>query len=376
MCKSVKQLPSRPGPEYKLGILLPCEGIRGKLVWIKCTLERDPDDQVSFENPETDVLLGGDGSFPDSRRISRNVGRNIDLDHTLTLYFRDRFLFDGSLPNQTIRAISGGGIVHDFGGPHVIMRQPHSRLPWVSSLDYLTYEDITLADYRIAADYFRLYGNLEEGIHELDNNETPPSDHLCGVIVTCEEDRKLFGKPEFIPVSIEPHALVLTVLDVSYPSIPRLIGIPLRTLMLDRQGLNDPTKKKGSRHDAQTPSTNPTAVHLHKLTDIHDDWFGFADKKWMFDVPNVLVLPREKNSVITPQLIEVICRYSYDLTRLLEDANGAGLVQRTRKEVVNMITAEHFKEYFEKYERAKARREADERVGEDHDQERVEQEVP
>ena len=70
-------------------------------------------------------------------------------DHALLLMYRDSFMFDGSLPNRSIDAVTQGKMKRPWRGPVLLVAE--------ASLDSdgpLTVEDVTMNDFRDAIDFF------------------------------------------------------------------------------------------------------------------------------------------------------------------------------------------------------------------------------
>ena len=83
------------------------------------------------------------------------------------------------------------------------------------------------------------------------------------------------------------------------------------------------------------------------------DW-GWAPSYWQNDVGDV-VLVRLDGQDLTVSDAELLCRFcEWKLQPLFEDGLGAGLVQRSRREVVDFITAENMASFRNEMERRKA----------------------
>jgi MYND finger len=139
-------LPPRPAPSYKLAFLFPVESSTPELVHVECRQKRSDESGLIFEMPEVSSLLGNDMPYAGTRIVTTH--RDVLMDHTICIQFRDLFLEDGSKPNRSILACTRGAVAHTWNGPVVVMRQP------TTDLDTRNFEDVTLGDLRSTVDHF------------------------------------------------------------------------------------------------------------------------------------------------------------------------------------------------------------------------------
>jgi len=132
------------------------------MIWVPCERIHDPDDGMTYDRGDLGPLLGLDNPPKGTRHVEHNpirarqLGSGIALwarkkaGYAIALQHRDMFLTDGSPLNRSILASVGtsGTVPYEWCGPVIAMRMIWSEL----------YEDITLADFRHALDYFISYG--------------------------------------------------------------------------------------------------------------------------------------------------------------------------------------------------------------------------
>ena len=90
---------------------------------VDVTIERTSnDDGKSFYwSANEKEFLGEYGCRPSS--IERNPFKPYRmLSNYLTITYRDCFLFDGSMSNKCIQAITGGQAAHDWRGPILVLK--------------------------------------------------------------------------------------------------------------------------------------------------------------------------------------------------------------------------------------------------------------
>lgn len=119
LCKAKNDLPAGPNPSYKLGILFPDLSTRKhhnlsgsnvnavKLTWLHTEAKKFD------ESPNPSKLLG-ESAFKKCLAIWKNVLRDYDLEHTVTVWYRDTFLVDGSSTNATVVVSTRGRVVFEW----------------------------------------------------------------------------------------------------------------------------------------------------------------------------------------------------------------------------------------------------------------------
>lgn len=93
------------------------------------------------------------------------------------------------------------------------------------------------------------------------------------------------------------------------------------------------------------PTSNGTANKLFQEPDVKKPDWGWAPLHWQSDIGDVLLV-NANGGDLSVEDAELLCRFCQrKLQPLFEDALGAGLVRRTKKEVVDFITAENMQAY-------------------------------
>ncbi|OJI95983.1 hypothetical protein ASPVEDRAFT_35294 [Aspergillus versicolor CBS 583.65] len=139
LCKQLITLRPSPTPEHKRAIFFPENEINPRIIWVKCTA--DSMDDVYYEWVDVSPYLGN--QKPGKFYAPRN-------NYHVSLIARDNLLSDGSSNNKSIIATAGPSMACplSFRGPMVAIRE----------VDYDTYCDISLADFRCRSEYLRCYG--------------------------------------------------------------------------------------------------------------------------------------------------------------------------------------------------------------------------
>ena len=307
---------------------------------------KDPDDGVEYDSAQLHPLFGPDRPFLATSHVDHNpirgrqLGSGIALwaprkaGYTVALRFRETFLIDGSPPNRSIPASAGifGAVPHQWCGSVVAMRTTWAELD----------EDITLADFRHALDYFLSYGTTET-TQSGDDSQGRPSTTIRGVMISCYGERKLHGSERYVSVQVPTHHPTRTVgKDGSISPISRRLGMPLRLWKYpDIERWIDPP---GWNRTIGAES-NQDAAFLMMETDPTSSGWGFAPIYWNNSLGNVLVI-REDEKDLSVDDLGAICRFVRKrLLRMFEDAAGFGTVQRTKKEVLEYITAGNLKKF-------------------------------
>ena len=294
-----------------------------------------------------DPLLGRDQPLTDRRYIGHSARRNFVLDHTVTVIARDAFLLDGSKDNRSIRC-AGGAVSGVWNVPVIVMRQPGVLPQFLSSSDLRFYEDATLVDLCIAIDYFRAYS--DETVEDLETYQGSLDDVVRGVKITCLGDQKHFGMDQYVAVAVPKFHLVFN--DAWRPTVPQLVGFPIQK----RKYPADQAWKDELGGDAYT---NEVATILHRDANPASGLWGLVPLiLWGDHVGSVIVVRSVEEHDASPRQVEALCQFCVKMGPFFEDSIGAGLVQRTKEEVLGMLTPKHFRYFFEKFRAARAKDDA------------------
>ncbi|KAH7914083.1 hypothetical protein BJ138DRAFT_1144596 [Hygrophoropsis aurantiaca] len=104
-------------------ILFPANETQPRLVSVKCTVEReiDDDDDTVIYHADFEPFLGKTSI---GRQLITNIGYDgVELEHPISCYIRDNFLNDGSPLNQSIVKLMNGRAPHKWSGNVLAMKQ-------------------------------------------------------------------------------------------------------------------------------------------------------------------------------------------------------------------------------------------------------------
>jgi hypothetical protein len=88
----------------------------------------------------------------------------------------------------------------------------------------------------------------------------------------------------------------------------------------------------------------------HTETDPNESWWALSPLLLQDNVGSVLVV-REDRILITPRQVEMICAFAEAMQPVFEDSTGAGRIDRSKDEVLRLLTSEHFVEFFALFRR-------------------------
>ena len=336
LCSQYSTHTDRPNPSYKRAILFPPDEVKPKLIWVECKTEED--DEVpgfTYELCQIREHLGGNlgkyGAFPEYRPIQRNALLDRNLTNTLNVICRSTFLSDGSSVNKSVVKATQGAPGHEWRGPILAMKKRGL------GTDPGFFLDINMQDYRDVVDYFISYRSLEleDDVRGRDRNHDQEVKKVRGVKIHCEGDQREYGFAKFAAVDVPVGHPVFSKAIVP---ISRLISMPLHTWQYPPDQV---WRNKPNAH------TNVPATVLHHNTDEDSgDWWGRVPTKWQDDVGSVLVVRRDGRD-LSVQRMEALCYFcQFKVQPLLENAQGSGLVQMSRAEVMGYLTRKGFAEYF------------------------------
>lgn len=156
------------------------------------------------------------------------------------------------------------------------------------------------------------------------------------------------SKRKNLPVAV-PRDHVVFLATRGPVEITRLMDCPLlvRKYPADRMWKDD--------HDGYWYD-NQSVTFLHMNADPESQQWGWAPREW--DGPGSVFVVRQDGKDIWPKQVEALCEFIQDrLQSLFEDSIGAGLVSRTKQEVIDYMTKKkNFETFFENYKREQVRR--------------------
>jgi len=174
LCKVFSEVPTRPTPSHKLGILFPVDSKSPKLVWVpfeREVVEVRTGNKSTFVLPDVDGLVGyNPGSTVHAEQWivePERIKRARFIDYSIAVYLRTEFMRDGSKQNKSLKAVTKGTLKHLWRGPLLVVSMQGTPFIHKIALEFgdesvlveerrafPTSRDITLRDFRIACDYF------------------------------------------------------------------------------------------------------------------------------------------------------------------------------------------------------------------------------
>ena len=142
--------PSKVHKKSVYGLFLPEDIAAPRIVEIPLVREIDSDDGQTHFRAVTDSFV------TDISIIYAQVNPlrpNRIFADTFIIEFRDNFLFDGSIPNKTIKKITNNQNGHDWRGPVLVTKAEGKDQTYASA-----YLDVELSDFNNIIDYFTSYG--------------------------------------------------------------------------------------------------------------------------------------------------------------------------------------------------------------------------
>ena len=95
------------------------------------------------------------------------------------------------------------------------------------------------------------------------------------------------------------------------------------------------------------PDNNSTACKLFRNPNIDSPWWGLAPLHWGCGIGDILLIRADDNNLSVDDA-ELLCWFcKWKLQPIFKDVLGAGLVQRSKQEVVNFIIRENMEKFRE-----------------------------
>ena len=104
--------------------------------------------------------------------------------------------------------------------------------------------------------------------------------------------------------------------------------------------------------------TNVVATFLHLDAAPSSPSWGWAPMMWQDSVGSVIVVRTGGEVDVSPRQVEALCQFCLRMLPFFEDSSGAGLVERTKEEVLGMLTLKNFMAFFDKFRAEKAKEDA------------------
>lgn len=282
-----------------------------KLVWAPFR------DYMGARYPEFDSFLGPNHGVFYTIIIRENKRRGMELDHHLTLYYRDYDEINSKSIHRTVEACHGLTVPYSFPGDYVVMCGRHS-----DPVEF--FGDITLADFRHVQDYFSTY-------YDKTIRETPSGGSVLAVQINCALEQRLYARDTFASVAVDRDFMVTA---SALSPISKALGNSIRVCKLDSNEL----KREGERMDLSVEDDfrNPYAdILLTDMDPISENW-GKCIERSQFD-GNVILLSQDRAD-LTVELVQTMAGYCLEILKPLFEKSMRGEI--SRQEVLSEISPE------------------------------------
>ncbi|KAE8441955.1 hypothetical protein EG329_004122 [Mollisiaceae sp. DMI_Dod_QoI] len=365
-CKSATYLQAftdstpRPSTAHKLGILFPSGKTKPNFVWVEC---RSKD---GWEDPDCGLFLECENDMIIPLYVSAHLkktnpnSQRFALQHTIIMYaatageVREE---DKSPENLCVTTLMNSKNKHTWKGPLLALSQPGTKT------DPLFYQDVTCADLRILASFFRSYGAGRDAasrltmISEVDalnawflNIRLRNPDMVNAVEISSDGERHYNDKVEFGRVEIlKSHPIF----EATQPtSISTYIGLPI---LVRKHG----NIYLSSKYSNLNENSNAVLLNIDAKPE-SDKWDYTNLRQCDTDVGSVLVARQDKKD-ITPEQVEALvnfCRFDICPKMAVEEeflhswhtGPTYAITQQARTKFVKAhLTRAKFEDFFEKF---------------------------
>jgi hypothetical protein len=337
----------RPTADHYRAVLFDPNKAKPEFIWLLCKWLQGDDDEVDYQMPETDTIIGSD-TFPKHMPIQYNPRLKKPLPNTIIITYRDTFLVDGSRPSKSIASINDTqpGEYHDWRGPIVVYAKKGP------GLDPPACKDFDMVDFRHATDYFLSYAYI------------PPKaqasvECVKGVRINCLGDVKMLKRPHFEEIELPTTDAIFTKHDTS--DIANRIGIPILTQRcpLDPKWANS----KDAMFEGMSPCNNQDATFLHQCCDPGAKFdistgslgWGWCSAPWQSEVGSAIVVRKDKKPLL-PMQMEALAGYCRnEIQPLLGHSTGEYHPEEPikKEDVLKIICRPMFVIYWTKFRRDK-----------------------
>lgn len=236
----------------------------------------------------------------------------------VSLIARDDLLSDGSSINKSIIATAGPSMARplSFRGPMVAIRE----------VDYDTYCDISLADFRCLSEYLRCYGASASTISRSSSIHTARANR--GVKIRRQGGNIPQRSDIFVPVDITANGSKLASFgEGALSPLSVRLGMPIRIW-----------KYPTAKDDAGV--FNPDALSLLREIDPIHPLFGHPHPYWDAGIEDVLAV-REDGQVLSVQDVRVMCGFGsiIDCDMVVNVMAGSSMAGKRR--ISESITCEN-----------------------------------
>ncbi|KAF4158536.1 hypothetical protein CNMCM6069_003922 [Aspergillus lentulus] len=311
-------LASRPSEDHWLGIWFPRDTARPKLIWAPIYSP-----EWSFHFPSFDPYLGLNHGLLFTIPFVENKRRTLELDHHLTIYYRDYDTVTNKSVHAAVEACPGMSTSYNMLGEYVVMSGQYGS--HTGTADH-AFKDMTLADFRHALDWFSTC--FDETVREIPSGGSS----VLAVQVSSPLKQHSSGRNLFTSVAI----------DRDFPStsnvspLSQALGLPIRVCQLDpRADLTDEPSEE------ETSWTNPyTQILMTEIDPESDNW---GNTRRHVDIHGSVLLRRLDEEDLDLATAEHMCFYCLEVLKPLFDKALSGEV--SRQDVLDEITLEKATEW-------------------------------
>ncbi|GFF71894.1 hypothetical protein IFM47457_05397 [Aspergillus lentulus] len=311
-------LASRPSEDHWLGIWFPRDTAWPKLIWAPIYSP-----EWGFHFPSFDPYLGPKHGLLSTIPFVENKRRTLELDHPLTIYYRDYDTVINKSVHAAVEACPGMSTSYNMLGEYVVMSGQYGLK--TGTADH-AFKDMTLADFRHALDWFSTY--FDDTVREIPSGGSS----VLAVKVSSPLEQNSSGRNLFTSVAI----------DRDFPStsnvspLSQALGLPIRVCQLDpRADLTDEPSEE------ETSWTNPyTQILMTEIDPESDNW---GNTRRHVDIHGSVLLRRLDEEDLDLATAEHMCFYCLEVLKPLFDKALSGEV--SRQDVLDEITLEKATEW-------------------------------
>lgn len=262
-----------------------------------------PSESVNFDN------YIGTNTCLREQDINRNMFRGRELQNTVSCFYRDTFLVDGSRANSGIIIATKGLMGHDWSGPILVMKKSGN------SYDSAGYLNIDTVDFRDAVDYFLAYPTRSREMGDPSATHlapVKPAPDVLGVRINCDGDRE-GGRLMFEPISLPGNHAVF---GTPICEISAHIGFPIQLIPVVTHRDRQPDGFNHSNQAATWIQMGADPNHPH-------DW-GNTSPVWHMSLGSAIVV-RADRTKLWPEHLDALCYFcQYVLHPLFSDSMRMG----------------------------------------------------
>jgi hypothetical protein len=309
----IPQVPGQPPiRDHWLGIWFPRDTARPRLIWAPIYSP-----EWGFHFPYFDPYLGSNHGLLFTIPFVKNKRRNLELDHVLTIYYRDYDTVANKSVHAAVEACPGMSTPHNMFGDYVVMSGQYGS--HTGTADH-AFKDMTLADFRHALDWFST--DFDETVREISSGGSS----VLAVQVSSPLEQNISGRNLFTSVTV----------DRDFPStsgvspLARALGLPIRVCQLD------PVDRADETSEEETSWTNPYTQILMTEIDLESDNWGKTRRH--VDIHGSVLLRRLDGEDLDLAMAKHMCFYSLEVLKPLFEKALAGEV--SRQDVLDEIKLE------------------------------------